>query len=79
VRRTAWGIATAGFFVMAIVGMAYGVPPLVCATRALGGAAVLFVLASLAGRLAVSLVVQAFLEHVARRPKGKDDSRERGN
>ena len=61
VRRMSVPIAVAGFFVLAFVGWASGVPPFTCAIRALIGAAVLYVLVTVAGRLIVNIVVESII------------------
>ncbi len=48
-KRIAILIAITGFFVLAGVGCASGVPPFVCAMRSLVGAVILFVSARIAG------------------------------
>ena len=59
-RRLSATIAIAGFFVLAGVAMARSVPVFDCAVRGLIGAAVLFVVAQVAGKAVVSVVVDAF-------------------
>jgi hypothetical protein len=57
--------ATAGFFALAIVGTAMGVPPFLCAVRAVIGAVALFAIVMVAGRLVLTVVVDAFVGHVS--------------
>jgi len=60
-RRWAVILAAVTFFGLALVGWASDVPPLVCGLRAAGGAAVMFVLARLALRVALGIVVDAVI------------------
>jgi hypothetical protein len=53
----------AGFFVLAGVGCLCEVPLLVCGLRALGGAAVLYVLTRLAGGAVLNVVVDAMVRN----------------
>lgn len=78
-RRIALLIAVIGFLALAIVGMASGVPPFTCALRALGGAAVLFVLAMGVGRLVLSVLVDAVMSRGRLLHNEKDQPREHGN
>jgi Zn-dependent protease with chaperone function len=78
-RRLAVRIAAMGFFVLAAVGAVSGQPPFDCAWRGLVGAAVLFILVIVGGRLVVSIVVSAVMRQMPRAPSVKDPSRERGN
>jgi hypothetical protein len=64
-RRIAMRVALIGLFGLAFVGWACGLTPLACATRALVGAVVLYVLA----RLAARVVVAALAEAAARSPR----------
>jgi len=75
--RVAAKIASMGFFVLAAVGAASGVEPFDCAWRALVGAAVLFVVAALGGRLVVGVIASAVAGALARSSNVKDTSRER--
>ncbi len=50
-KRIAKLIAVIGFFILAGVGCANGVPPFVCGMRALAGAVILFVSARIAGSI----------------------------
>jgi hypothetical protein len=58
-KNLAIAISTLTFFVMALVGMATGQVPWVCATRALLGAVVAFVAARIATRMALDVMIQA--------------------
>jgi hypothetical protein len=72
-------IGAVGFFVMAAVGMASGVPPFTCAWRAILGAAVLFALTLVAGRYVLSVLVDAWLRDGRDSNPVKDQSRGHGN
>ena len=71
-RRFAVTVAILAFLGLAAVGMVAGVPTLDCALRALGGAAVLYVVVSAAGRLVINIMVDAVISSAA------DKARERG-
>ncbi len=75
-RRTAVRVAVVGLLGLATIGACCGLPPHVCAARALVGAAVLYVLAMVAGRVAIRLIVDSMLTPP---DDMKDDSRERAN
>jgi hypothetical protein len=79
VRRIALLIAVIGFLALAIVGMASGVPPFTCALRALGGAAVLFVLAMVVGRFILSVLVDAVMSRGRPLRNERDQPREHRN
>ena len=55
-RRTATSAAVVALIVLALVGTVSDVPPFVCSMRALAGAAVTYVLVTVAGRLAISIL-----------------------
>lgn len=59
--RAALSVAVAGFLVLAVVGTCAGVSPFVCSQRALVGAAVLYVLVKVAGRMVLSMAVDTLL------------------
>jgi hypothetical protein len=59
VRAIAVNIAVATFFVLAIVSAACGATPWACSTRALAGAAAMYLLARVACRVVVSILVEA--------------------
>ena len=50
-----------GFFALALVGWLCGLSTYACGLKALGGAAMLYVLARLAGRLAAGVVAEAIV------------------
>jgi len=56
-RATAVTAAVVAFFVLAGVGAASGVPPMVCGLRAVVGAGVAYVLTLVAGRVLVRILV----------------------
>jgi len=58
-RQLATMCAVLGFFALAFVGWFSGVPVFICAVRALSGAAVLYVVAGLAGTVAVRIIADA--------------------
>ncbi len=62
-------ISTIGFFVMAVVGWASDVPVDVCAMRAAGGAAALYIMSRLVGRLVLSIMVDAVVSERSGSPK----------
>jgi hypothetical protein len=78
-RRIALLISVVGFLVLAGVGMVSGVPPFTCAWRALLGAGALFILAQVAGRYILSVLVDAWLRDGGTSNPVKDQSRGHGN
>jgi hypothetical protein len=78
-RRAAMPVATMGFFVLALVGAASGLTPFDCAWRGLVGAAVLYVVMTVAGHVVVTIVADAILSQAPHPSNAKDTSRERGN
>lgn len=75
-NRIAMIVATIGFFALAIVGMATGVPPFVCAMRAVVGAVALFAIVIVGGRLALTVVVDAFVSRVSQVQHTRNESDE---
>jgi hypothetical protein len=58
-HRLAMTVATMGFFVFAAVGAAHGCAPFVCAWRALAGAAILFMVVTVAMRIVAGVLAGA--------------------
>jgi len=75
VRRTATNAAAFAFIVLAIVGTVSDVPPFVCGMRALGGAAVTYVLVTVAGRVAISILASVIRGGPPRGAQVKDQTR----
>mgnify|MGYP006288078597 CR=1 FL=1 len=61
-RRIAVRIAVVGFFVLAAVGWACGRSPLTCATRAVIGAVILFVLTRISVRVLTAALADAMVD-----------------
>ena len=61
-RRKLMGMAILTFFVLAGAGWAGGCSPLVCAMKASAGAVGMYVILTVAWRLAVSILVNAVIE-----------------
>jgi hypothetical protein len=78
VKQASYILAAMGFFVVAVVGMASGVPPHVCSMRALGGALAMYVVGRLAGGVVVRLVADAAVRGMAAdaRKEQRDNSGE---
>lgn len=70
-------IAVAGFFVLAGVGCLSGVDPLTCGIRAVIGAAAMYVLAKMAGRIVLKIMVDAVIRGAKPDEGFTDDARER--
>ena len=68
-------MAVAGFFVLAAVGWSCDVPLFVCGLRALAGAAILYVMTSVAGKIVLGIAVDAML----RSRNAREASREHGS
>jgi O-antigen ligase len=79
VRRIAASAAALGFFVLAIVGTLSGVPPFVAGLRAVAGAAILFVLVSVAGRVAASVIAGAVVTAAIEQAEAKDTTGDSAN
>jgi len=77
-RRLAMTVATMGFFVFAAVGAAHGLAPFVCAWRALAGAAILFIVVTVAARIVAGVMAGAITDQASRASGMKDTTRERG-
>ncbi len=60
-RRVAIKVAVGVFFLLAGAAWAGGVEPLTCALRALGGAAAIYVLVTIVGRIIVEMMVRTIL------------------
>jgi hypothetical protein len=76
-RRYAITAAALGFFAMALVGWCSGRSPSCCALRAGVGAVALYVMVSLAGRMVVSIIVDAVIRGRAARMNARKDVGER--
>jgi len=73
-RRFALTVAMFGFLVLAAVSLASGVPPYDAALRALGGAAGLYLVVSIGGKAALSIMVDAVVNSVAARSERNRES-----
>lgn len=71
-RRTATTAAVFAFIVLAIVGTVSDVPPFVCSMRALAGAGVMYVLVTVAGRVAISILASVIRSGPPRGTQVKD-------
>jgi hypothetical protein len=78
---TRWAVklATMGFFALAGFGAASGQAPFDCAWRGLAGAAAIFVLATVAGRIVIEIIASAVVRQIPHASNTKDASRERAN
>jgi len=72
-RATAVSAAVVALLALAGVGAASGVPPMVCGMRALAGAGVAYVLAIVAGRVVIRIMVDLMVN----RPNPTNPSEER--
>lgn len=75
-RRGAISMAAVGFFGLAMVSAASGLPPHVCAIRGAAGAAAAFLATLVVGRIVAWLVISALWERVNQLGTNKDKSRE---
>ena len=64
-------IAILGCLGLAGVGLACGVPPVHCVLRALAGAAALYVVASIAGRMILNIMVDAVIDNAVKKKKSR--------
>lgn len=69
-KKLAAYIAGVGFFALAAVAWAGDLPPHECALKGLLGAAVLYVILIVAGRLALNIFVSAVIDGVNDQRKG---------
>lgn len=76
-RRIAVTVAIVGFFALAAVGWVSGLSVYACATRALVGAGVLFVLVRLVSRVLLRIVADAIIRNAAARDAAQGQVRER--
>lgn len=60
------------FFIMAVVGWCCGSQPETCASRALAGAAAVYFVVRLAGKLVVQVLVGALVEDQIRRKQSRE-------
>lgn len=65
-RKTAIRVAVASFFGLALAGWIGGASPLSCALKALGGAAVIYVLTTILTRVLVGMIVDTMVENRSR-------------
>ncbi len=78
-RRTATNAAACAFIILAVVGTVSGVPPFVCGMRALAGAGVVYVLVTVAGRVAISILVGIIRNSRSGEAQAKDKAGEHTN
>lgn len=71
-RRSAATAAILGCLVLAIIAIANGVPALDCALRAIGGAVAIYFVVSIAGRMLMSIFVDAIVNHAIETRKAGD-------
>ena len=74
IKKAATYTAVFVLFVLAIVSWVYGCSPGVCVSRALMGAAAMYLIVSLAGRLVVHILLEAIVD--SRMAKKKSEHRE---
>jgi len=60
------------FFVIGVVGWCCGLQPETCASRAVAGAAAVYVVVRVAGKLVVQVLVAALVEDQLRRKQSKE-------
>ena len=66
------------FFFLAAVGSLCGVPPFACATRAVIGAVIVFILAKIVVRLFINIMVNTIVKNSPPANKVEDLARESG-
>lgn len=71
--------AVISFFGLAIVGSLCGVPPFVCAIRAIVGAVVVFILVKIVVRVFVNIMIDTIVKNSSPNDKAEDYSRGSGN
>lgn len=73
IRTAAIRLAVLLFFVMAVAGWLWGCSPAVCATRALGGAVVMYAVVQIAGRIIVKILIDAVVDSQIQKQAKKDN------
>ncbi len=71
--------AVISFFCLAAVGSLCGVPPFACATRAVIGAVLVFILAKIVVGLFINIMVNTIVKNSSPNNKVEDFARESGN
>ena len=77
VKRTATIASVMSFFVLALVGWFSNVPTFTCGVRALMGAAVVYVLVTIASRILIRIAVDTMISSAARGSGTEETSSER--
>ena len=72
-RRMALTVAMFGFLVLAGIGLASDVPTFDTALRALGGAAILYFVVSLGGKMALNIVVDAIVNSAPKADRNREN------
>ncbi len=73
-KQTAMTVAVVGFFVLAGVGLFAGLSTFDSAAKALMGAAVLYILTTMAGRMVVNVMVQTIMSANTGTAAGDEDT-----
>ena len=77
VKRTATIAAVMSFFVLALVGWFSDVPTFTCGVRALIGAAVVYVVVTIASRILIRITVDTIISSATRASRTEETSGER--
>ena len=73
VRSIAVSFAVFIFFVMSCAGWFMGVSPGTCAARAIGGAAITYLVISIAARIVMSIIIDSIVENKFIKPAQKEN------
>ncbi len=73
-RRTATSAAVFALIVLAVVGTLSDVPPFVCSMRAMAGAGIVYLLVTVAGRVAISILASVIRAGPPPRAQVKDQT-----
>ncbi|MCE5186607.1 MAG: hypothetical protein LLF76_10830 [Planctomycetaceae bacterium] len=71
INRIAIRMAVLLFFIMAVVGWACGLEPASCASRAIAGAAAIYVVIRIAGQMVVRILIGSLVDEQVRLRRAK--------
>lgn len=72
IRPTAIKFSILIFFSMAVVGWFYGLNPSTCASRALAGAVITYIVVSWAGRIVFNIIIESIVDSKLSKLNRKD-------
>ena len=72
IRPTAIKFAILIFFIMAVVGWLYGLNPSTCASRAIAGAIITYIVVSWAGKIVFNIIIESIVDSKLSKINQKD-------